>query len=125
MIAYALSLRTPFLLFDEPANGLDIAARHQMRQMMSACVSEEQTVIVATHSIADLENLYESYGAQARPYARVHVAGVDNGKARVRGRLRIGSRRAFRAGRRRARTLHSTAGDCPTAIDYEVLSIQP
>ncbi len=95
-----------FCCFDEPANGLDIAARHQMRQMMSACVSEEQTVIVATHSIADLENLYESYGAQARPYARVHVAGVDNGKSsrswKATNRLPT---RAFRAGRRRARTL--------------------
>ena len=38
MIAYALSLRTPFLLFDEPANGLDIAARHQMRQIGRAHV---------------------------------------------------------------------------------------
>ncbi len=58
-IAYALALRTPVLLLDEPANGLDIEAKQLLRKMIAACVSAEQTVIISTHSVNDLENFYD------------------------------------------------------------------
>lgn len=58
-VAYALALKTDILLLDEPANGLDIESRHALQKMMAAHVGPEQTVIVSTHSIRDLENLYD------------------------------------------------------------------
>ncbi len=122
MIAYALSLRTPFLLFDEPANGLDIAARHQMRQMMSACVSEEQTVIVATHSIADLENLYENLMVLRRGHMPVCMSleSIMEKLAFVEGYESAPDALFALADGARVRSI-VPAGDCPTAIDYEVL----
>lgn len=59
-IAYALALRTPILLLDEPANGLDIESKHLLRKMIAESVSTEQTVIISTHSVSDLENFYDS-----------------------------------------------------------------
>ena len=58
-IAYALALRTPILLLDEPTNGVDIESKKQLQQMSAECVTEEQTVIISTHSVADLENFYD------------------------------------------------------------------
>ncbi|MCM1309541.1 MAG: ABC transporter ATP-binding protein [Bacteroides sp.] len=60
MIAYALALRTPILLLDEPATGLDISSVRTLQRLMAHCIEPEQTVIVATHHIHDLENLYDS-----------------------------------------------------------------
>ncbi len=58
-IAYALALRTPILLFDEPTNGVDIDSKKQLQQMIARNISEEQTVIISTHSVSDLENFYD------------------------------------------------------------------
>lgn len=60
LTAYALALRTPILLLDEPATGLDISSVRELRKLMAQCIEPEQTVIVATHHIHDLENLYDS-----------------------------------------------------------------
>lgn len=58
-IAYTLALGVDLLLLDEPANGLDISSRKEMRAAMAECVGEEQTVIVSTHTVADLHALYD------------------------------------------------------------------
>lgn len=58
-VAYALSLRVPLLLLDEPANALDITSRDTLARMMAECVQPEQTVIVSTHTVGDLEALYD------------------------------------------------------------------
>jgi len=59
-VAYALALRTPVLLLDEPATALDITSIRTLQRLMARCIEPEQTVIVATHHIADLEHLYDS-----------------------------------------------------------------
>ncbi len=59
-VAYALALRTPILLLDEPATGLDIQSKQKLQRMLARCIEPEQTVIVSTHNIADLQNLYDS-----------------------------------------------------------------
>ncbi len=58
--AFALAVDADLLLLDEPANGMDIAARHSLRALMSREVRAGQTVIVATHTVADLETLYDT-----------------------------------------------------------------
>lgn len=58
-LAYVLSLNVATLLLDEPTNGLDIAARKTLRRLLSRVVSPEQTVIISTHSVGDLEVLYD------------------------------------------------------------------
>lgn len=57
-LAYACSLGVNTLLLDEPANGLDIQSRKSLRRMLAINTSPEQTVIVSTHSVADLGPLY-------------------------------------------------------------------
>lgn len=59
LLAYGIALRPDLLLLDEPANGLDISSRKVMRSMMARCVGEEQTVIISTHTPADLHALYD------------------------------------------------------------------
>ncbi len=59
-LAYALSLRTPILLLDEPTNGVDIDSKKQLQRMIAESITEEQTVIISTHSVADLENFYDA-----------------------------------------------------------------
>ncbi|MBD5347418.1 MAG: ABC transporter ATP-binding protein [Bacteroides sp.] len=59
MAAYALSLGADILLLDEPANGLDIGSRLTLRNLMARCVNPGQTVIVSTHTTADLQPLFD------------------------------------------------------------------
>lgn len=58
-VAYILSLKTPVVLLDEPATGLDIDSKQTLQQMIARCVDPEQTVIVSTHNFADLQHLYD------------------------------------------------------------------
>lgn len=59
IVAYALALRADILLLDEPANGFDIGSRDTLRSMMARCIEPGQTVIVSTHTTADLQPLYD------------------------------------------------------------------
>lgn len=59
-IAYALALKPRLLLLDEPANGLDIDSKKELRRMVSRCIGDDQTVIISTHTVADLEVLYDT-----------------------------------------------------------------
>lgn len=58
-IAYALALGVDVLLLDEPANGLDIYSKEVLRRMIGMNVDDGQTVLVATHTVGDLETLYD------------------------------------------------------------------
>ena len=75
-VAYMLSLRTDILLLDEPANGLDIESRAALQQMMAECITPEQTVIVSTHTFADLRNLYDGVIVLAKGHL-LTAAGID------------------------------------------------
>lgn len=58
-VAYALALHTPILLLDEPTNCLDIDSKRALQQMIAENITPEQTVIISTHSVTDLENFYD------------------------------------------------------------------
>lgn len=76
-IAYALALRPKLLLFDEPANGLDIDSKKELRRMVSRCVADDQTLVISTHTIADLEVLYDSIMLLHRGRLLLNVSVAD------------------------------------------------
>jgi ABC-2 type transport system ATP-binding protein len=59
-IAMALAVHTPVLLMDEPTNALDIPSKAVFRKLVASCIEEEQTVIISTHQVRDLESLIDS-----------------------------------------------------------------
>lgn len=66
LLAYAFSLRTKVLLLDEPANGLDITAKQVLQQLFASYITEEQTVIISTHTTSDFEYLFDGVIAISR-----------------------------------------------------------
>ena len=60
LIAFALALRVPLLLMDEPTNGLDIPSKSEFRRVLAQYTSEEQTIIISTHQVRDLEQIIDS-----------------------------------------------------------------
>lgn len=59
-ISYALALRTPVLLLDEPANGMDIDAKKILRRVLTRSIGDDSTVIISTHNVYDLGSLFEN-----------------------------------------------------------------
>ncbi|HHY21512.1 MAG TPA: ABC transporter ATP-binding protein, partial [Bacilli bacterium] len=56
----ALSRETPILLLDEPFSGLDPLVRESIvKSLLSYLDFEEQTVIIATHEIDEIESLLD------------------------------------------------------------------
>lgn len=58
-IAYAISLNTPILLLDEPANGLDIDSKKALQKMFARHIGDDRTMIISTHTIWDFQNLFD------------------------------------------------------------------
>lgn len=59
LLACALALNTDYLLLDEPTNGLDIPSKADFRRILSERVGAEQTIIISTHQVKDVENLID------------------------------------------------------------------
>jgi ABC-2 type transport system ATP-binding protein len=68
LIAFALSTGCKLLLLDEPTNGLDIPSKSIFRKMVAANLRSDQTVVISTHQVKDVENLID------------RVLLVDNGR---------------------------------------------
>lgn len=60
LIAFALALRVPLLLMDEPTNGLDIPSKSEFRRVLAQYTSDEQTIIISMHQVRDLEQIIDS-----------------------------------------------------------------
>lgn len=60
LIAFALSTKCKYILLDEPTNGLDIPSKSQFRKAILNSFDEDQTIIISTHQIRDLNQLLES-----------------------------------------------------------------
>ncbi|MDE6378434.1 MAG: ABC transporter ATP-binding protein, partial [Duncaniella sp.] len=56
-LAFAFACNTPLLLLDEPTNGLDIPSKDIFRCILAECMSDDRTIVVATHQIHDVERL--------------------------------------------------------------------
>ena len=59
-ITLALAAHTPLLLMDEPTNGLDIPSKATFRRQVASLVDDDQTVIISTHQVRDLESLLDT-----------------------------------------------------------------
>ena len=58
-ISIALATNTPYLLMDEPTNGLDILSKSQFRKAIVSGMSSSRTVIISTHQVHDVEHLLD------------------------------------------------------------------
>lgn len=79
-LSYALALGVDVLLLDEPTNGLDIQSKNVLKSLLISCADESQTIIVATHSPAELENLFD--GAVMLTRSRLLFAGSEEAVTR-------------------------------------------
>lgn len=59
-ITLALAAHTPLLLMDEPTNGLDIPSKATFRRLVASLIDGNQTVIISTHQVRDLESLIDT-----------------------------------------------------------------
>lgn len=59
-ITLALAAHMPLLLMDEPTNGLDIPSKATFRRLVASLIDDNQTVIISTHQVRDLESLIDT-----------------------------------------------------------------
>ena len=59
-ITLALAAHAPLLLMDEPTNGLDIPSKATFRRLVASLIDDNQTVIISTHQVRDLESLIDT-----------------------------------------------------------------
>lgn len=55
LFSILLSFGTDLLLLDEPLNGMDMPSRGVFRKMLMKHLREEQTVIISSHTVPDIE----------------------------------------------------------------------
>ena len=60
LVAFAMATGCQLILMDEPTNGLDIPAKAQFRDMVVKHQSDEQTFLICTHQVRDLESIIDS-----------------------------------------------------------------
>lgn len=58
-MSFALAANTRLLLMDEPTNGLDIPSKSQFRKTVAQNMSNDQTIIISTHQVHDVEALLD------------------------------------------------------------------
>ena len=58
-MSIALAARTHLLVMDEPTNGLDIPSKSQFRKIVASCADPDQTIIISTHQVRDVELLLD------------------------------------------------------------------
>ncbi|WP_297335264.1 ABC transporter ATP-binding protein [Algoriphagus sp.] len=59
VLAFALSSGCSLILLDEPTNGLDISSKATFRKELVSVIREDQTVVIGTHLVKDLENILD------------------------------------------------------------------
>lgn len=59
-LAFGLATFAKIILLDEPTNGLDIPSKVVVRKKLAESLTEEQIVIISTHQVRDLSQLFDS-----------------------------------------------------------------
>jgi len=68
LIAFGLACNCKLNLLDEPTNGLDIPSKSTFRRLITSCINEENTFIISTHQVKDIENIID------------HICIIEDGK---------------------------------------------
>ncbi|WP_320825595.1 ABC transporter ATP-binding protein [Reinekea sp.] len=122
IIAFALSTGARVILMDEPTNGLDIPSKALFRDTVIAHQTEEQTLLICTHQVRDLESIIDSvvmmnegsahwFDLAELPNRISQVYGPVNSGTVLHSELRLGSPVSLVAG----------GHEQPTDIDLEML----
>ena len=75
-LSYVMAMGVKVLLLDEPTNALDIEGRETLRKLISKNLCDNQTIIVSTHTVSDLENLFD--GAMIMHQSKLLFAGTED-----------------------------------------------
>ena len=59
LLAFGLACKTSLVFLDEPTNGLDIPSKGLFRRLVAEAIGEEQTIVVSTHQVGDVESLVD------------------------------------------------------------------
>lgn len=59
LMSFALATNVHYLFMDEPTNGLDVPSKKQFRKVIATTMTEERTLIIATHQLHDVESLLD------------------------------------------------------------------
>lgn len=59
LVSFALATQCRVLLMDEPTNGLDIPAKTLFRKLVARHMSDDQTIVVSTHQVHDVDALLD------------------------------------------------------------------
>lgn len=59
-ISFALASNTPYLLMDEPTNGLDIMAKSHFRKLITENMSDDKCILISTHQVRDIDQLLDN-----------------------------------------------------------------
>jgi len=59
LLAFGLASGVRLLILDEPTNGLDIPSKRQFRRLAASSLGEDQTILISTHQVRDMENLID------------------------------------------------------------------
>ena len=59
LVSFALATQCRVLLMDEPTNGLDIPAKTLFRKLVARHMADDQTIIVSTHQVHDVDALLD------------------------------------------------------------------
>jgi len=68
LLAFGLATNAKLIILDEPTNGLDIPSKSQFRKVLASSISEDQSYIISTHQVRDMESLIDP------------IVVLDNGK---------------------------------------------
>lgn len=59
IICFAIATNVPYLIMDEPTNGLDIPSKRIFRKLINSHMSEDRTIIISTHLVHDVEKMVD------------------------------------------------------------------
>ena len=59
MICFAIATNVPYLLMDEPTNGLDIPSKRIFRKLINSHMSEDRSILISTHQVHDVEKMVD------------------------------------------------------------------
>ena len=58
-LCYAFATGVPYLILDEPTNGLDITARKVFRKLIASNMTDDKAIIISTHHINEISSLID------------------------------------------------------------------